>query len=205
MTVSVIYRRFISVFKIFTGWLFWDKLLIYVRMNYYAIQVKTRREEKFIRLFKSLHPEAGLPMYFPKRLINIRRGGVIKPSTSAVFPGYIFIETENDDILSHQWVFRRTEGFYRFLRSNQDISPLSDRDLELVLHFIKRAGPVAGVSRVYFNENSRIVVMDGPLSGLEGKIIKVDKRKKRAKVKLSLYDNAFAIDLAFEVMESLDR
>ena len=62
-------------------------------------------------------------------------------------------------------------------------------------------GPVAGKSRVYFNENSRIVVVDGPLLGLEGKIIKVDKRKGRAKIKLDLYDDSFSIDLAFETIE----
>jgi len=172
-------------------------------LNYYAIQVKTKGEEKFMRLFKSLHPEVTLPMYFPRRRIDIRRGGVVSPSAAAVFPGYIFIEAESDDIIFHQWAFRRTEGFFRFLKSNQNISPLSDRDLELALHFIKR--PVAGISRVYFDENSRIIVMDGPLAGLEGRIIKVDKRKKRAKVKLCLYDDFFAVDLAFEVIESLDK
>jgi len=174
-------------------------------MNYYAIQVKTRGEEKFMRLFKSLHPEVGLPMYFPRRRINIRRRGVMKLETSAVFPGYIFIEDENDDIFTHQWAFRRTEGFYRFLKSNQDISPLLDRDLELALHFIKRAGLVAGISKIFFDEKSRVVVMEGPMAGLEGKIIKVDKRKKRAKVKLNLYEDSFTVDLGFEVMESLDR
>jgi transcriptional antiterminator NusG len=78
---------------------------------------------------------------------------------------------------------------------------LQDKDLEIVLHFIKMAGPVAGRSRVYFDENSRIVVADGPLLGLEGKIIKVDKRKGRAKIKLDLYDDSFSIDLAFEVIQ----
>jgi transcriptional antiterminator NusG len=174
-------------------------------MNYYAIQVKTRGEEKFIKLFSSLHPEVQLPLHFPRRRIDIRRKGAIRQSTVAVFPGYLFVEAESEDILAHQWAFRRTGGFYRFLKSNQDISPLADRDLELVLHFVKKSGPVAGISRVYFNENSRIVVVDGPLVGLEGKIIKVDKRKKRAKVKLSLYDDSFAIDLAFEVMGPLAR
>jgi len=174
-------------------------------MNYYAIQVKTKGEEKFIKLFSSLHPEVRLPMHFPRRKIDIRRKGIVRQSTVAVFPGYIFIEAGNEDIHAHQWAFRRTDGFYRFLRSNQDISPLADRDLELVLHFIKKAGPVAGVSRVYFNENSRIVVVEGPLIGLEGRIIKVDKRKKRAKVKLNLYDDSFAIDLAFEVIGALER
>jgi transcriptional antiterminator NusG len=170
-------------------------------MNYYAIQVKTRAEDKFIKLFKALHPETPFPIYFPQRRLDIRRGGHVKPSMAAVFPGYLFVEVENDsDLFASQWDFRRTEGFYRFLRSNQEITPLADRDLELVLHFIKNAGPVAGRSKVYFNENSRIVVVEGPLMGLEGRIIKVDRRKGRAKVSLDLYNDSFAIDLAFEVI-----
>jgi len=174
-------------------------------MNYYTIQVKAKGEEKFIKLFKSLYPNMPFSLHFPRRKFDIRRKGVIRPSTAAIFPGYIFIEAESEDILAYQWAFRQTQGFYRFLRSNQDISPLSDKDLELVFHFIKRESQVAGVSRVYFNENSRIVVIEGPLAGLEGRIIKVDKRKKRAKVKLNLYDDSFAIDLAFEVIGALDR
>jgi transcriptional antiterminator NusG len=172
-------------------------------MNYYALQVKTRGEEKYIRLFKALHPEITLPVYFPQRALDIRRAGKIIHSKSAVFPGYIFIELDrDDDIRNYHWAFRRTDGFYRFLRSNQHIVPLADRDLELVLHFIKQAGSVAGKSQVVFDENSRIVVIEGPLSGLEGRIIKVDKRKGRAKIKLDLYDDSFTIDLAFETIEA---
>jgi transcriptional antiterminator NusG len=174
-------------------------------MNYYAVQVKTHSENKFIKLFRAMHPEAGFPMHFPQRRLDIRRSGQFKQSITAVFPGYIFIEAADaEEILSYQWDFRRTEGFYRFLLSNQEIMPLSDRDLELVLHFIKNAGPVAGRSRVYFNENSRIVVVEGPLMGLEGRIIKVDKRKGRAKIKLDLYDDSFSIDLSFEVIGSTE-
>jgi transcriptional antiterminator NusG len=175
-------------------------------MNYYAIQVKTRSEDKFIKLLNAHHPEINLPIHFPKRLLDIRKAGKIKPSTPAVFPGYLFIEAANDEeIRSFQWEFRRTEGFYRFLKSNRDITQLADRDLELVLHFINNAGPVAGRSKVYFNENSRIVVVDGPLMGLEGRIIKVDRRKGRAKIKLDLYNDSFSIDLAFEVIGSLEK
>ena len=171
-------------------------------MNYYAIQVKTRAEKKFIRLFKSQNPEIALKLHFPQRVLDIRKGGKIKPSTLAVFPGYIFIEAGCDDeILACQWEFRRTEGFYRFLKSNRDISPLSNKDLEVVLHFINYSGP-AGKSRIYFDENSRVIVVEGPMSGLEGRILKVDKRKGRAKIKLDLYDDSFTIDLAFEVLRS---
>ena len=170
-------------------------------MNFYAMQVKTRGEEKFMRLFRGKNPDLNLPLYFPQRSLDLRRGGRIIPSKLAVFPGYVFLELDSDEnIYKYQWAFRKTEGFYRFLRSNQDIAPLQNRDLELVLHFIKEVGPLAGISKVYFDENSRIVVISGPLSGLEGRIVKADKRKGRAKVKLDLYGDSFCIDLAFEVL-----
>ncbi|MDR1099451.1 MAG: antiterminator LoaP [Treponema sp.] len=175
-------------------------------MKYYALQVKTRSEDKYIKLLKALHPDIPFPLFFPQRQIDIRRKGRVSGSIAPVFPGYIFVETrDEDDILHYQWSFRRTDGFFRFLRSNQNITPLVNQDLELALHFIKKVGPLAGKSKVYFNENSRIVVTEGPLMGLEGQIIKVDKRKGRAKIKLDLYDDSFSIDLAFEIINPLEH
>ena len=170
------------------------------------MQVKTPGEEKFMRLFRAQNPGLNLPLYFPQRALDIRRKGKKIASRRAVFPGYVFLELDRgDNILQYKWAFRRTEGFYRFLKSNKDIVPLQNRDLELVLHFIKYIGPLAGKSKVYFDENSRIVVISGPLSGLEGRIVKADKRKGRAKIKLDLYDDSFCIDLAFDVMEPAEQ
>jgi len=170
-------------------------------MLYYALQVKTRSEEKFVRLFRAMHPGIALAIHFPRRRLDVRRGGKIRQATAAVFPGYVFVEAESaGEILDSQWDFRHTDGFFRFLRSNQDIAPLAGRDLDLALHFIKKAGPVAGKSKAYFDENSRIVVLEGPLMGLEGRILKVDRRKGRAKVRLDLYGDSFAIDLSFEAV-----
>jgi transcriptional antiterminator NusG len=175
-------------------------------MKYYTIQVKTSGEEKYIKLFKALHPDFKAEIHFPKRKINIRRKGIIVQRTPGIFPGYIFVELDNDDsILDYQWDFRKTDGFFHFLKSNQNIRELAGKDLELVLHFIKKVGPVAGTSQAYLDENSRIVIVNGPLLGLEGKIIKVDKRKGRAKIKLDLYDDSFAIDLAFELVAPATR
>ena len=169
-------------------------------MNFYAIQVKSRSEKRFISLFRALNPENSIHIHFPQRQLSIRKNGQIKKTLLGVFPGYLFIEAANDEeIKLSMREFKRTDGFYRFLKSNTDITPLSTRDLELVLHFINSANP-AGYSKVYFDDNSRIVVVDGPLSGLEGRILKVDKRKGRAKIKLDLYDDSFSIDLAFEVI-----
>ncbi len=171
-------------------------------MQYYTIQVKTRDEQKFIKRFKSLNPDCVLGIHFLQRTLNVRKKGIVKSALSPIFPGYLFIEVdEGDSIYTYHWLFRKTDGFYRFLKSNQDIVPLSGKDLETVLHFLKKTGPIAGVSLVHFDENSRIVVDEGPLKGLEGSIVKVDKRKGRAKIKLDMYGDSFAIDLAFEMIK----
>ena len=170
--------------------------------NYYALQVKTREELKFMRRAQSMNPDLPMPMYFPQRDLSIRKAGKTRPARLAVFPSYVFLELGcEEDVRKYMFALKGIDGFYRFLKSNRQITPLRDRDLEFVLHFIKRVGPVAGASKVYFDENSRIVVLHGPLSGLEGKIVKVDKRKGRAKVVLDLYEDSFSIDLAFEVIE----
>jgi transcriptional antiterminator NusG len=168
-------------------------------LKYFTLQVKSRNEGKYIKLFNTLHPGLPFALYAPQRSLGIRRKGIIKQTTSAVFPGYVFVETEEENqIAEYRRAFQHTAGFYRFLKSNQNIRPLSGRDLELILHFIKKVGPVAGVSLAYFNEDARIMITEGPLLGLEGKIIKVDKRKGRAKIKLDLYGDSFAIDLPFK-------
>jgi transcriptional antiterminator NusG len=174
--------------------------------NIFALQVKTKDEEKFIRHARAVHPEFGQGLSFPQRCLDIRKGGMVKPSKLAVFPGYVFLELgAEENVKSCFWAFRKIDGFYRFLRSNRDIAPLRNRDLELVLHFIKKVGPLAEKSKVYFNEESKIVVLYGPLAGLEGRIVRVDRRKKRAKISLDLYDDSFFVDLAFEVIEKANE
>ena len=52
-----------------------------------------------------------------------------------------------------------------------------------------------------FDENNRIRVVDGPLMRLEGRIVKVDRRKGRARVALTFHGRTMLADLGFEVME----
>ncbi|MBN1686265.1 MAG: KOW motif-containing protein, partial [Spirochaetales bacterium] len=98
------------------------------------------------------------------------------------------------------WALRRSIGFYKFLRNNRDVQALTGEDRELLLHFLK-IGEVVEKSKVYFDADNKIRVTEGALKGLEGKIVKVDRRKKRAKVKLSLYEDSFLVDFGFELME----
>jgi transcriptional antiterminator NusG len=176
-------------------------------MQYFVVLVGTAREDEFVKRVEQqfLKTNRSERLFFPKRKLTIRRQGKILDEVKPLFPGYVFLEAELmstetriDPVLFD--LMRRTRYFYRFLNTNSDITPLAGRDLAFIEHFLS-FGKVAEASKVYFDENDRICVVAGPLKGLEGYIIKVDKRKKRAKVRLEMVGQDFLLDLAFESLE----
>lgn len=168
-------------------------------MSFYVASVRPGEEAKFLTIARNRISEERVRFRWPRRKLTIRRRGKRVETLAPVFPGYVFLETEHID----EEIFRtvkRLPGFYRFLERNDRIRPLAGNDLELVAHFVKY-GDVIGKSTVTFDENSRIEVKDGPLAGLEGRIVKVDKRKQRAKVRLDLYEDSFLVDFGFELLD----
>ncbi len=164
----------------------------------------TGDESKFIRRVEQQLTLSGLStqdsrLWWPRRSMFIRRRGKRRKTLTPIFPGYLFLETRvfTPDLYR---LLRHTDSFVRFLPENLDISPLDEEGTRLIRHFVSH-GEIVRESRVFFDKNNRIVVKEGPLKGLEGSIIKVDRRKGRAKVRLDLYQESFQIDLAFETME----
>lgn len=176
-------------------------------MNFYVLQVKTGGEATYLKSarleLERMGKDGDVTLIWPRRRLRIRRKGKVKDVLAPIFPGYIFLEAEGIETDLY-WGLRRAIGFYRFLKDNKNIEPLTGHDRELLVHFL-RMGEVVEKSRVYFDENKRIRVTEGALKGLEGFIVKVDKRKRRAKVRLSLYDDSFLIDFGFELMEPMEE
>ncbi len=178
-------------------------------MKYYAVQVATRHEKNFIeqseRCLKAAETAQLLPsslprFIFPERLMKIRRQGKNTTELQPLFAGYVFLELEDAVSLELFQLLRHQQYFFRFLKSNQEIVPLRDNDLAILQHFIS-LGVTALPSKVFFDENDKISVISGPLKGLEGNIIKVDKRKHRAKVQVEFAESQITFDLSFDMMQ----
>jgi len=172
-------------------------------MNIYAIQVSTGEEEKFLKLWEARKTFKSVNVYWPKREITIHRQGKKLKSIVPVFPGYVFVEADAiDDSIFYE--FCKIPYFHRFLRDNLNILPLPEPE-QRVLFQITKFGRVIGKSTATYNENDRIVILEGPLKGLEGLIIKVDKRKNRVKVRLNMYEDSFLVDFAFDLIAGNDK
>ncbi len=144
-----------------------------------------------------LPEEEGAGLFWPRRELEIRKKGKRSSETEPLYPGYVFFKGHMDT--GYYRLFKKVPGFIRFLKDNQNIEPLSREERQLLNHFLS-FGEVAEQSKVYFNENNLIQVISGPLKGLEGRITRVNKRKKRAKVILTLYKENYPIDLGFELI-----
>ncbi len=172
-------------------------------MSYFVIQVKTKAEDKYLHLAEKILKIRGLDdagdLLLPRRKLKTRKGGVYRDRLLPLYPGYIFYRTDelNTEVF---WTLRRVPGFCRYLRYGDKPEPISGEDEKLLLHFLS-FGEVVEASKVYFDVDNRIRVLSGPMRGLEGRIVKVDKRKKRAKVRLSLYEDSFLVDFGFELLE----
>ena len=172
-------------------------------MPFFVLQVRTGGEERFRRqAAKLLPPERG-ELFWPRRSLRVRRGGEWRETVTPIFPGYLFLRAEALDSTLFG-VLKSLPGFARFLRNNANIEPLGERDREILLHFLS-FGEVVHRSRVSFDAERRIQVIDGPLKALEGRIVRVDRRKGRARVRLELYENSFLIDFGFDDIAPVNR
>ncbi|MGL1890241.1 MAG: antiterminator LoaP [Spirochaetaceae bacterium] len=169
------------------------------KQNYYVLLVESGKEVNIRNEIECLLDNQ-ITVLLPTRELYIKKNGHTKLKTCPMFNGYLFLEVKyiTPELL---YKIKTIKGFYKFLNSNKDIIPLREQDVELLGNFLT-GGYKATVSTVFFNKNDKIVVKDGPLKEFEGKIIKVDKRKKRAKVQLSIYNKSHTIDFSFQDLES---
>lgn len=171
-------------------------------MNYYIIQVATGREQSFIDSLQKKVPELAQTHNFIylTRELYIRRQGKTLRQEQPVFPSYIIMQTTGTVDGQTVQTLKALPDFYHFLKSNTEITPLAGTDLAVIEHFLG-LGPRIGPSLVRFDQDDRIVVIEGPLKGIEGNIIKVDRRKQRAKICVDFAGAAHTMDLSFEDIE----
>ena len=167
-------------------------------MNYYVIRVAPRQEDKFIHLTKILFQGRSEELIFLRKKIILFKQGKKTEVESPLFPGYVFMQADHLD-LDFYWSLKKTGGFLTFIKAQNKIQVLTDKDKSVLSHFLN-FGEVAGKSLVTFNQENRIEVLSGPMKGLEGRIVKVDRRKRRARILLDFQDASFFVDLSFEDM-----
>lgn len=167
--------------------------------EWHALFVVTGQEEKVKTFLENRFRERGLEADFivPKLIINERKQGVWREVVRKMLPGYVLVRGVIDT--EEYYMLKGTPGLYKLLRSGNDFCPIPEEEI-LVLGTLLSEGDVIGESTITFDEGDTVRVLDGPLKGLEGMIVGINKRKGRARIKLSFLGDDRTIDVAVNVL-----
>ena len=162
-------------------------------MNWYVAQVMTGKEESITNRIREL----GIKAIVPIRVMREMKNGTWRNIERVLFPSYVFVHTGMD--VETYYKLKPIPGIIRFLGEESGAVPIQEEEVNLLLHLTKDGDPL-GLSEV-FVADSKVTVVSGPLQGLEGKIIKIDARRFRAKVDISFMGEPRIVELAVNVIK----
>lgn len=162
-------------------------------MDWYVAQVLTGKEDAVCSKIN----DKGIRATIPKRRMAERKNGIWRHEVKNLFPGYVFFHTDLNDFTYYQ--IRPIPYIIRLLGDDDGPRPVHPEEMNHLLRMAIDGDPL-GLSQVLV-EGSSIIVNSGPLVGLEGQIVKLDARRKRAKVNISLMGEPRIVELAVDVIK----
>jgi transcription antitermination factor NusG len=167
---------------------------IYFEPRWYAAYTYSRHEKRVAEHLQRIGVESYLALYTATRQWNQRRAQVELP----LFPGYVFVRiplAERVRVLS-------APGVAYLVGTRGEPAPLADDEVEPLRDCLSQKLPAEPIA--YLSAGSRVRVVAGPLSGLEGVIVRRDGGT-RFVVSIDLIMRAIAINiegLDLELIES---
>lgn len=167
-------------------------------LAWYAVFVKTGEEDKVKERLD--YRFGGSPaVMIPKKIIKERKNGKWYRRVRNLFPGYIFIHGALDEHDYKQlW---RVPGLYKLLCTDREPVQIPKREIEVFSHLFDDEDIIQESD--IFMEGDKITIVNGPLASLQGRILKVNRRKGRARVLLDFLGEERVIDLGVNIIEAV--
>ena len=86
----------------------------------------------------------------------------------------------------------------KLLKTGEQIISLTDSEIEFLLKFGGREQLVK--MSIGFAEQDKIVVLEGPLKGMEGYIKKIDRHRREANLELPMFGRILDIKVGLEII-----
>ena len=126
------------------------------------------------------------------------RGGKKVVSARMFYPGYVLVEMEMDDYTWH--VVRSTPRVTGFVGTGQTPSPLSDDEVQNILH--RAATPSDRPKpKLVFERNEQVRIVDGPFANFTGVVEEVNADRSTLKVSVTIFGRSTPVELDFGQVE----
>lgn len=169
-------------------------------MKWYALFVETGREHLVQQSLSVVLHHIEHRCIVPSRRLPERRGGRTYSILKPLFPGYVLVKLNLDYATYRE--LRNTHRVFGVLKMATDHgeywSHIPEEEIAPILQLIGD-GEIVEHSRALI-QNAKVMIVSGPLLGMEGTIRKIDKRKHRARIALAWMGVQHLIDVGLEVI-----
>lgn len=135
--------------------------------------------------------ESGIRAEVPSRIMPELRSGEWRDREIVMLPGYVFVQLE----LTAKDYYRLSgvPDMVRILPGGGRYDPVPEEQMRWVLT-LANGGKPWGISEAR-DENGAIRVLSGPLTGRENDILRWDRRRRRAKIRVQVLNETRMIDV----------
>ena len=162
-------------------------------MNWYALQALTGKEQDVAAMLR----RAGIQAVAPEEQCLERRGGEWQTIRKPLLPGYVLIHVDMTVTLYYN-LTRKPHVLKLIGGAGDKFAPIPDEQIQILHDFMPRGDdPTYGISHGRRGADGQIEFTRGPLARIDpSKILKVDARRRRATVEISLYEDTYKTDVA---------
>jgi transcription elongation factor/antiterminator RfaH len=156
-------------------------------MNWYAIYTQSRHDQKVLERLTRKEIESFLPLVERWSRRRDRRKRINLP----LFPGYLFVRSQMD-AYSHLEILK-TDGVVRILGNDGKPTPIPDEQIFAIQALIKNG--MAVTSHLYLKDGMKVRIVNGPLIGIEGILLKTQPKKHRFIISVDLLQESVSVEI----------
>ncbi len=164
---------------------------------WYVIQVRTGSEKEIVKQCRTVIPQEILESSFLPYFEEMKRyQGSWHRQKKLLFPGYVFLISKDSGVLYQG--LKKVIGLTKLLKTGEQIIALTEAEKAFLL---KLGGEEQLVKMsTGLMEQDRIVILNGPLKGLEGYIKRIDRHRREACLELPLFGRMLDTKVGLEII-----
>lgn len=163
------------------------------RRSWYVIHTCSRHEVKV----ESALLRKNIEIFLPRITVPSRRRDRKRLINVPLFPGYLFVHTELDIQTYYQII--KARGAVRLLGHNGTPFPIPEEKINSIKTIV--ASDCQYYPWRYLDTGIQVRVVEGPLTGAIGVILKKKEKKRRLVVAVELFQRSVAVELEDEAVE----
>ncbi|QQR82115.1 transcription termination/antitermination factor NusG [Candidatus Campbellbacteria bacterium] len=165
--------------------------------NWYAIHTYAGYEDAVVRNLKQRVESLGMEdkifnvLVPTEKKIKVKRGKRVEEEEK-VYPGYILVDMIVTD--DSWYVVRNTPRVTGFVGSGVQPVPLKQDEIDELFGRMKADMPMHLID---FEQDDRLIIVDGPFKDFEGRVSEVDRQRGKVKILVSMFGRETPVELDF--------